>query len=427
VAYVPGFQYDLFVSYAASKDDSRLSQFVDDLREYLAEELGKTLFTRESVFFAPQDLKRTPTEWKKNLQHSAESAAILLPFLSQSYAGSPYCAKEWEWFCEEHPLRWKAGTEEVFRVCPVQWRSLDEEMLQQLAPEIRDAQWSLMDAQQPLSVEELGSKIASGLRLMRRSRHTVYVGECENGVRQKVLDEMNRMGFRVMPVAPMAYGDPPQIRKHLGEARLAVHFVGGQTQQRALDAIKWSRQDSQGATVVYEVPGYDLTPEERYSLEWSEEDLRKATAGDPRAYDQVSRKNVDQFLQILRDRLESVRPVRPTPLGIACEETDRPAVEAIIPEIHARTGFSVICHGLSLLDFKKSRGVLFYWGAAEGRRLRQARVVTKGLLEAFFLGPPPKPPGHEQELGAALVFRQKGDRFQVEDIRPFLLKLGWVG
>lgn len=420
MAYVPGFQYDVFVSYASSDDNGRLSQYIDDIRDYLSAELGK-LFTKESVFFDRQDLNRTPTEWKRNLERSAGSAALLLPLLSPSYATSDYCAKEWEWFCQGYPLRWPAGTTEVFRVCPVEWRTLDEETLGQLAPEIRAAQ-----EQRSLGVDELGCKIANGLRLMRRSRQTVFVGECETDVRQKVRDEMSRMGYRVMPEAPMAYTDPAQIRRCLGEARLAVHFAGGQTEQRTLEAINWSRQDCQGATVVFEVPGCDLSQEERLELDWIAEDLRQTTPGDARVYDRVSGKNFDQFLQVLQDRLEGERPNRPTLLGIACEETDRPAVEAIIPEIHARTGFTVTCHGLSLLDFKKSRGVLFYWGAAEGGRLRQARIVTRGLLEAFFLAPPPKPVENEQELGAGLVFRQQGDRFRVDDIRPFLQKLGWA-
>ena len=421
MSYVPGFQYDLFVSYASTDDDGKLAQFVNDLRIYLAGDLGK-LFTRQSIFFDRQDLNRTPLEWKRKLEQSAGSAAILVPFLSPSYASSDYCAKEWEWFCEEHPLRWPVGTEEVFRVCPLVWHVLDAEMRQQVAPEIQAAQ-----EERSIGVEGLGKKIANGLRLMRRSRQTVFVGETENEVRRKVWDEMSRMGFRVMPESLMAYSDPHFIRIRLGEARLAVHFVGEQTQQRAIEAIQWSRQVCQGATVVYEIPGYDLTPAERVSLDWIEEDLRKATAGDPRVYDRVAGKNLDQFLQVLRDRLGGVPPVRPTRIGIACEETDRPAVEAIIPQIHARTGFSITCHGLSLLDFKKSRGVLFYWGAAEGKRLRQASLVAKGLLEAFFLAPPPKQASHEEQLGEGLILRQQGDHFSVDDIRPFLQNLGWVG
>jgi hypothetical protein len=203
--------------------------------------------------------------------------------------------------------------------------------------------------------------------------------------------------------------------------------VGEQAQQRAIEAIKRSRQLCQGATVVYEIPGYDLTPEERVSLDWIEDEIRKAPAGDARVYDRVAGKNLDQLLQVLKDRLEGVRPISPTRLGIAFEEPDRPAVEAIIPEIHARTGFSIMCHGLSLLDFKKSRGVLFYWGAAEGKRLRQARLVVRGLLEAFFLAPPAKLVGQDEQLGEGLILRQKGEHFSVEDIRPFLQELGWAG
>jgi hypothetical protein len=423
MAFVPGFQYDVFITYASDVDDGRLTQFVHDLRVHLTGELGK-LFTERSIFFDRQDLNRTPLEWKAKLRESARSAALLVPFVSPSYASSEYCAMELEWFCEagDNPLRWPAGTEEVYRICPVRWRPLDETTQQELAPEIKAAQ-----EHRSISVEDLGAKIGNGLRLMRRSCQTVFVGETQHEVRRNVWDELSRMGFRVMPESYMAFRDEVRIRKHLGEARLAIHFVGGQAQQRAIDAIQWSRHNCRGATVVYEIPGCDLMDGERISLDWIADDVRQAPASDQRLYDRVSGKNLDQFLQVLHDRLEAVRPVPATRLGIACEETDRAAVEAIVPEIRLRTGFTVTCHGLSLLDFKKSRGLLFYWGAAEGKRLRQARLVTKGLPEAFFLAPPPKPDGYEQELGVGLVFRQQGDRFRVSDIGPFLHQLGWAG
>jgi hypothetical protein len=423
MAFVPGFQYDLFITYASNDDNGRLTQFVHDFSAHLTGDLGK-LFTERSIFFDRQDLNRTPLDWKAKLKQSAGSAALLVPILSSSYATSEYCAVELEWFCEagDHPLRWLAGTEEVYRICPIRWRPLDEATHQELAPEIKVAQ-----EQRSISVAELSATIANGLRLMRRSCQTVFVGETEHEVRRNVWNELSRMGFRVMPDVPGAFRDEARVRKHLGEARLAVHFVGGQAQQRAIDAIQWSRHDCRGATVVYEIPSCDITDGERISLDWIAEDIRQAPAGDPRVYDRIGEKNLDQFLQALRDRLEAVRPVPATRLGIACEETDRAAVEAIVPEIRLRTGFTVTCHGLSLLDFKKSRGLLFYWGAAEGKRLRQARLVTRGSSDAFFLAPPPKPDGYEQELGGGLVFRQQGDRFRVDDIGPFLRQLGWAG
>jgi len=50
MAYVPGFRHDLFISYASDNFDSRMEQFIKELRAYLAPELGR-LFTERSVFF----------------------------------------------------------------------------------------------------------------------------------------------------------------------------------------------------------------------------------------------------------------------------------------------------------------------------------------------------------------------------------------
>ena len=116
----------------------------------------------------------------------------------------------------------------------------------------------------------------------------------------------------------------------------------------------------------------------------------------------------------------------PHQIGIACEDSDRTTVDRIVPEIQSRTGFSVICHGLSLLDFKKSRGILLYWGQSEGKRLRQARQILKSYF-AFFLAPPPKPEEHKTELAGLTILYQQSDQFRIDDIRPFLARLGWKG
>jgi TIR domain len=211
MAYVPGFEYDLFISYASDDYDGRLAQFVQELQIYLRRTLGKD-FSEHSIFFDRQELNLTPVQWKRKLQDSAKSAAVLIPILSPSYATSDYCAKEWEWFCDEHPLNWPAGPETVFRVCPVRWREIDPDLMQQVAPEIRSAQ-----EQRSLSAEDLGAKIANGLRLIWRSRHTVYVGEAEHEVRTNLRHELSRTGFRVMPQGPAARFQVEDIRPFLEE------------------------------------------------------------------------------------------------------------------------------------------------------------------------------------------------------------------
>jgi hypothetical protein len=172
----------------------------------------------------------------------------------------------------------------------------------------------------------------------------------------------------------------------------------------------------------------DLSDEERISLEWLEDDLRNAQVADSRRYDRISgkSKNLDQFLEVIKDHLEGVRPSPPTQVGIACEPVDGPAAESIISEIQRQTGFSVVCHGMELLDFKKSRGILLYWGAAEGVRLRQTRRWIKSSF-TFFFAPPPKPEHYQDELAGCEILRQTKERFEVDDIRPFLERLGWKG
>jgi hypothetical protein len=423
MAYVPGFEYDLFISYASDDLDDRLKGLVQDLRVYLRRELGKEFDVDRGIFLDRDELNVTPVQWKNKLRDSAQSAAILVPILTPSWASSLYCAKEWEWFLEDSPLNWPAGTETVFRVCPVRWRELDSDVLQQIAVEIRSAQ-----EHRSLNAEDLGAKLAAALRLMRRSRQTVYVGETDDDIRDKVRSEMSRMGFRVEPQSPMAFENQELVRSLLGKARLAVHFVGKQDKNRAIEAIRWSREYCQYATVLYEIPGVDLSDEEQVLLEWFEEDLKNAQPADARAYDRISgkSKNLDQFLHVMKDRLEGTRPVAPTQVGIACEDADRPAVESLIPEIQGRTGFSVTCHGMSLLDFKKSRAILLYWGTAQGARLCQARQVIKAYC-TFFFAPPPKPEERSAELAGCEILHQRQERFDIDDIRPFLERLGWKG
>lgn len=423
MAYVPGFEYDLFLSYASDDFDERLAGLVRDLQVYLRRELGKDFSQDRGIFLDRNELNYTPVAWKQRLAEGARSAAILVPIVSPGYATSDYCAKEWEWFAEHPPLLWPTGTETVYRICPVRWRALDQDLLEQLAPEIRAAQ-----EDRTLSAEELGLKLANGLRAMRRSRQMVYLGESDHEIRRRVRDEISRIGLRVVPEAASAYGNPEIVRRFLSEAHLAVHFVGNQQSQRAINAIRWSREYCRNATVLYEIPGVDLTAEERVQLEWLEEDIAKASAADSRAYDRVSgkSKNLDQFLEVLRDRLEGVRPLPATQVGIACEELDRAAAEAIIPEIQSRTGFTAVCHGESILEYKKSRGILLYWGEASGTRLLRARPILRAYY-AFFLAPPPKPEDAKAQLAGCQILHQMSERFRVEDIRPFLAGLGWKG
>ena len=121
MAYVPGFTYDIFLSYASDNLDEKRGTFVADLRRLLRVELGQDFSDEHGIFFDKKELNLAPTAWKETLQTSAASAAILVPVLSPSYATSEFCAKEWEWFQNDPPLNSRSGDQEVYRICPLSW------------------------------------------------------------------------------------------------------------------------------------------------------------------------------------------------------------------------------------------------------------------------------------------------------------------
>lgn len=408
MAYVPGFEYDIFISYATEDHDARLTTFLADLRLHLRRDLGKN-FTDECVFFDREALNKAPNRFDQSLEQAARSSALLVPILTPSYATSEWCAKEWEWFYDEQPIDWKIGDKTISRLAPIAWRSIDPTLASQILSRIR-----LTQAHQALDPAAFAATLVEGLRLMCQPRPKVYIGESIGDERKNLRHELTRRGFVVLPETPLAFGDERIIKTQLSESKLAVHFVG-QAQGRALEAIEWSCEKCAGRTVVYEVPGQDVTEAENVQLEWI----------DCNRHHRIASRNFDQFLQIVMDFLHEVHPVH-SKIGVACEDADRTVADSIASQIELETGYRVRCHGRSLQDYGKSSAILFYWGAAEGKKLRQARIVTRGKLEAFYLAePPPKPPEHELDLPNCLVLRQQGPKFHLDDIRPFMEQLGW--
>jgi hypothetical protein len=62
VTYVPGFQHDLFISYASEDYDPQMDGFVAELRVYLSRELGK-FFRGDSAFFLALRYRRST--WRR--------------------------------------------------------------------------------------------------------------------------------------------------------------------------------------------------------------------------------------------------------------------------------------------------------------------------------------------------------------------------
>ena len=100
-AFVPGLEYDTFVSYAHDNDlklDSDIGwveTLVIRLREVIKPKLG-----RDSWRFYHDSAIRGHTPFPQELRESVQKSATLLAIFSQSYLDSPWCTQERELFLQ---------------------------------------------------------------------------------------------------------------------------------------------------------------------------------------------------------------------------------------------------------------------------------------------------------------------------------------
>jgi hypothetical protein len=105
-AYVPGFEYDIFISYAQVDDTEEMgrkgwvSTFVELLRNRLARVLGRS--DSCSIWF---DRRRLGGEiaFTAEIEQSLKETAILLSLLSRGYFESPWCSRERTVFLSASP------------------------------------------------------------------------------------------------------------------------------------------------------------------------------------------------------------------------------------------------------------------------------------------------------------------------------------
>ncbi len=120
-AFVPGFQHDLFISYAHEDDKRWIQAFEDELRDEISRRLGMGI----SVW---QDTSRIRAgeNWQVAIQEGIEGAAAFVAVVSPRYQNSQWCARERnefrkrfkaEEFDDQRPLL-QGGQDAMVRECP---------------------------------------------------------------------------------------------------------------------------------------------------------------------------------------------------------------------------------------------------------------------------------------------------------------------
>jgi len=96
MAYVPGFKFDVFISYSHADEREWVAVFEQNLRESLGRELG----VKVAVW---QDVKeiRLAEDWQGEIEDGIRNSAAFLTIVSPSYRTSRWCTRERSYFLNQ--------------------------------------------------------------------------------------------------------------------------------------------------------------------------------------------------------------------------------------------------------------------------------------------------------------------------------------
>ncbi len=435
--YVPGFDYDIFISYATlDNDENSVVEFVETLERHLSDNLVNFFSPKEKVrvYFDRTRLgKETAVNWTQELEAAASSCALLVPLLSPNYLSSPICADERKWYRSQSHARktalavigWRAGdgTSLPAELNVAQRHPPGENWLASLSPEERKA-----------SAQAFAIKLRDALQSMRSSVDAVFLGPGGGrtaAIKSCLRDELEKAGYRVVPEPNYLYDEEAKYRELLQNALLAVHFPGdGNT-----DAIPVMSESFKSLpdkkTVLVQGAGLELSPDE-------EEFLKEIAE---REHHYLHDKQNPQVWEFLQREVRAAR-FRIAPqaerVGVACHELDLLGAKAVAGFIQKTAGvtthwprFDTARNTTEKLKafrqtITESDSLLCYWATAQERHLLERlkpAFLRKYKAQGWYLAPPFDTPGKDALDG--LVMRQEHDHADVATLGRFLEQLGW--
>lgn len=445
--YIPGFDYDLFISYASGDNsEGEIEQFVAALEKQISDNLVST-FSKEKVriYFDRQRLAtRTAVSWEDDLRNAASSAALLVPILSPNYLSSTYCDKERVWFSKQP----HAGS--CFPYSPVGWVPVGENPLPrqfdqaQRHPAGDDWITLMSDGERQESTRDLALKLRDALTTMRSSVSAVFLGPAVEGpgqrTRSRLRDELEQSGHRVVPGTDYMYEDRDDVRACLESALVAVHFPGDGLPLEGLEAIEESFRCA-GKTLLVIPNGARLSDDEDALLEEIESELCSGGRFANAQHGRLEGKTDDQIWEAVRREVRVARFQKHKSeftVGIACEALDLHGAKALaeligsvgVPTQYPRFDMATsITEKLKALrsTITRSKALLCYWAAADGRGLEkrlQQDARRRYRARAWYLAAPFE---NKEHIAASseMVLRQNADRADLNTLEPFLRQLGW--
>jgi hypothetical protein len=453
--YVPGFEYDLFLSYSSADNyGGGVEEFVATIEKHISDSLVNCFSPQEKIriYFDRERLApQTAVNWEEHLKAAACSSALLVPLLSPNYLSSLYCNWERDWF---------ATQSHVANSCPfavAAWSSIGRNPL---PAQLQKAQrhpggdlWLdlLSPGERLKSAREFALKLRDALVKMRASVSAVFLGPAAGrgvATRRRLRDELEKSGYRVVPDADYVYQDAEEIRGDLKTALLAIHFPGDGLDLEGLTAMEESFV-SAGKTLVVQPFGSVLSDEEKDVLSEIEAQLGSEGRLSGVIHTRLQGKTDDQVWDTVKREVRAARFQKKKSeyaVGIACEARDLTGAKAVanlFDQLGVRAQYPAFDTAASITEklqalrttITQSHALLCYWAKADGKGLEkrlEQDARRRYQAKAWYLAPPLNIPAKENlsqkmnPLSEMVLLQESADvDVDLKTLEPFLRELGW--
>jgi TIR domain len=266
MAYVPGFQHDVFISYAHGDDRDWINRFLDSLKAATKQRLG-----READFWIDTDDLRKSRDFTKEIPDSVRASAVFLLLASPSYIRSEYCVlKEAKAFGETIATRRARFSEVEFANekfvlrCPI--LPVEDNEHWRLFPGASDipfcnqaAAFSVGTPDFDSALLRLAGELKTLLERMRNHSTPVFLYPVRPGADlsesyRSLADELSAQSYRLLPDVLV------DLENELDQAELAVFLLGesyDETARSLADAV--ARRGK--PWVVWSSPAAELSSE----------------------------------------------------------------------------------------------------------------------------------------------------------------------
>ena len=310
--YVPGFEKDVFISYA-SEDRTWVLEFQAKLADALMER------GLDAEFWKDADNIRFGQNWKEEMFKALERAALFLAILSPNYRQSDYCNDESDYFQElrENGGDMKVSSQDLYRYLKIVKMAWDDDAQRGLLPDLQDIEFFARDSRKGLDLplaftsQEFDTRIRltahaieATLKGLRRLREMVYVASPADDVDgdwKSLRTELQHQGYVVGPVAKLNRGMAPDfIRKEFKGALLSIHLLGSDHHPLAERQLDLCAEAGQKMAVWIRKGADETAGEQQRNLLKSVREFDRIPKGTPVIEGSAARTPVNDLLELLK-------------------------------------------------------------------------------------------------------------------------------